>query len=100
MGELLSDPAAPGDAGDVDLMISQLRDKAAEARDARWTVRQFWQGRAADSRHVENDRRRLGQRLEERLRELPIRPDAVEEQKGRTGIVAALHRDQKLLTAD
>ena len=101
MGELLGDAAAPGDAGDVDLGISERGDKTlAEARDARRTVGQFRQRRAADSRHVEDDRRGLGQRFEERLRELPVGPDAIEEEKGRARFPAGLHGDQKLLTVD
>ena len=79
MGELLSDPAAPRDAGNVDLLMAECSDEAgSQPRERRRPRGERRRRRAADARHVKDDRRRIGQRMEKWLGKLPVRADSVE----------------------
>ena len=84
MRELLRDAAAPGDAGHIDLAVSEFGNQTGgQPRQRRWPVWQGRRGRAADSGHVEDDRRGMRERLKEGFCQLPIRADAVEREQRR-----------------
>src|SRR5262249_57138676 len=81
MGELLSDPAAPRDPGDIDLPMSELGDDASrKPRERRRPVRKGRKRRAADARHIKRDGRRI-ERMKKRFGELPIRANTIEQQQ-------------------
>ena len=84
-GEVLSDPATPGDAEHVCLIVAELGEQArhqpAQAGEA---VGQAGQRRAADSRDVETDDLDGGiERVDERLEQLQAGADAVDQQQRR-----------------
>src|SRR5258705_8935369 len=84
MGELLRDRAPPGYASDIDLRVAELRNETGgKPCERRRAVRQERPRRAADTRRVKDDRRRARERLKERLRQLPIGADPVEQQQRR-----------------
>ena len=61
MGELLSDPAAPRDPGDIDLPMSELGDDASrKPRERRRPIGKGRKRRATDARHVKDDGCRIG----------------------------------------
>jgi len=101
MRELLSDRAAPGYAGDVDLRIAEFRNKTGgEPRERRGAIRQERLWRAAHAGHVENDRGRTREGLEKGPRQFPVGPDPIEQQQWRLLAAAMLDRDLKRLPAD
>src|SRR5258708_2901391 len=101
MRELLRDSAAPGDAGDVDLRVAEpgneTSGKPCQRRRAIWQERP---GRSADARHVKDDCRRARECFEERLRQLPVGADSVEQQQWRAAAATMPDRDLKQLTVD
>ena len=84
MRELLRDAAAPGDTGDVDLAVSELcNETGGKPRQRRWAIRKERHGRAADAGHIKDDCRRTRECFKERLRQLPVRANSVEQQQRR-----------------
>jgi len=81
MNELLRHAAAaPGDPGDVDLIIAKIGDElGAEAGDARGAIGQCRQRRIANARQVKNNRSGISERLKERFCQFPIGANAVEQ---------------------
>ena len=101
MRELLRDAAAPGDAGHIDLAVSEFGNQTGgQPRQRRWPVWQGRRGRAADSGHVEDDRRRMRERFKEGFCQLPIRADAVEPEQRRPIAGTMPDRDLERLAAD
>ena len=101
MRELLRDSAAPGHAGDVNLCVAELRNKTGgKTRQRRRAIRQERPGRTADAGHVEDDCRRARECFKERLRQLPVGADPIEQQQRRLAAATMPDRDLKQLTVD
>ena len=101
MRELLRDSTTPGDAGDVDLCVAELCDEAGgKPRQRRRAIRQQRPGRTADTRHVKDDCRRARECFKERLRQLPVGADPVEQQQRRPAAAAVPDGDLEQLTVD
>ena len=101
MRELLRDAAAPGDAGHIDLAVSERGNQTSgKPRQRRWPVWKGRQGRATDPGHVEDDRRRIGERFKEGFCQLPIRANSVEQEQRRPITSTMPDRDLERLTAD
>src|SRR5258708_29685629 len=99
MRELLRDSASPGHAGDVDLCVAELgNETGGKPRQRRRAIRQDRPGRTADARHVKDDCRRPRECFEERLRQLPVRPDSVEQQQRRPPAATIPDSDLKPMT--
>jgi hypothetical protein len=101
MRELLRDAAAPGDAGHIDLAVSERGNQTSgKPRQRRWPVWKRRWGRAADPGHVEDDRRRIGERFKEGFCQLPVGTNSVEQQQ--RGLIAGTmpYRDLKRLPAE
>jgi len=92
---------APGEvaASIIDLAVSELQT-GGQPRQRRWPVWQGRRGRAADSGHVEDDRRRMRERFKEGFCQLPIRADAVEQEQRRPIAGTMPDRDLERLAAD
>ena len=84
-GELLREPAAPGDAQDIGLLVAELVEQAGQQRRQRGQVVGDDGGRrTADAGHVEpDDRPPRIERVDERLEQLQARADAVAQQQRR-----------------
>src|SRR5262245_47321587 len=101
MGELLSDPAAPRDPGDIDLPMPELGDDPSrKPRERRWPIGKGRKRRAADARDVKDDGRRIGQRMKKWFGELPIRANTIEQKQGRPPFRPACGRNAERLAAD
>src|SRR5215468_12215913 len=101
MGELLSDPTAPRDPGDIDLPMSELGDDTSrKPRERRRPIGKARKRRAADARHVKDDGCRIGQRMKKWFGELPIRANTIEQKQGRPPFRPACGRDAERLSAD
>ena len=101
MRKLLRDAATPGDTGHIDLAVSELGNQTGgKPRQPRWPVWKQRHGRAADPGHVEDDRRRMCERFEKGLCQLPIRANSVEQEQ--RGLIARTmpYRDLERLPAD
>jgi hypothetical protein len=99
--ELLRQRAAPGHAQHVDFLVSELVEQPrGQPRQGGGTVGQGGRRRAAHARHVEYDRRGPVERVEERLDQLDVGADAVEDEQRRARRVAAPDADPQRLPAD
>ena len=94
-GELLREPASPGDAQDVGLLVAELVEQAAQQRRQRpQVVRHDRLRRPADARHVEPDDFPLRvDRVDEWLQQFKAGADAVAQHKRRRLPVPAPHGD-------
>src|SRR5882724_4198247 len=101
MGELLRDYAAPGYSGDIDLRVAQpCYEASGQPCRRRRTIRQKRPRRPANAGHVKDDRRRTRERLKQRLRQLPIGADPVEQQQRRPTAAPVADGDLKQLPID
>src|SRR5271166_6725335 len=101
MCKLLGHAAAPGDARDVDPVITELVHKpGGPTRDSRRAIRQFWQWRPAYARNVEDHGLDVAHLAHERLGQFDIGADAVEQEKRRTVLRAGLDGDPKILSLE
>src|SRR5262245_46212267 len=101
MGELLSDPAAPRDPGDIDLPMPELGDDPSrKPRERRWPIGKGRKRRVADARDVKDDGRRIGQRMKNWFGDLPIRANTIEQEQGWPPFGPACRRDAEPLAAD
>jgi hypothetical protein len=100
--ELLREPAAPGDAEDVGLLIVELVEQAGQQRRQHGQVIRNDRGRrAADARHVEpDDGPPRIEGVDERLEQLQAHADAVAQQQRRPARDAWPHRDTDGPAAD
>jgi hypothetical protein len=101
-GEMLGEPAAPGDPEDVGALIAELVEQAGDERRQRGhVVRDYRGGRAADAGHVEPDDLPLGfERADERLEHFQAGADAVAQQQRRPLRVPPSHSDPQVPAAD
>src|SRR5262249_15803237 len=101
MGELLSDPAAPRDPGDIDLPMPELGDDpSGKPRERRWPLGKGRKRRAGGGGDVKGDGRRIGQRMKKWFGELPIRANTIEQKQGRPPFRPACGRNAERLAAD
>ena len=101
MRELLGDAATPGDAGHIDLAVSEFgNERGGKPSQRRWPVRKGRRRRAADPGHVEDDRSRIRERFKEGFRQLPIRANSVEQKQRRLIARTMPYRDLERLPAD
>ena len=101
-GELLREPAAPGDAQHVGLLIAELVEQPAEQwRQRGQVVRKRRRRGSADAGHVEpDDGPPPVQRVDERLEHLQGGADAVAQQQRRPVRVPVPHCDSQDAPAD
>ena len=100
--ELLRQPASPGDAQDVGLLVAELVEQAGQQRRQRGQViGDDRSRRAADARHVEpDDGTPRIECVDERLEQFQARADAVAQQQRRPARGPLPHRDADGPAAD